>query len=258
MRADLALVEAGLCDTRSQAQLLIKAGEVFFKGATEPLRKSSTDISIPELLEVRRQAPQFVSRGGLKLWHALADVGIGVEGYKCLDFGQSTGGFTDCLLYNGAAHVVGFDVGHGQLHERLRTNNRVTAFEGVNLKGLNTEKWLESSREAANIQNTSDGFDLAVADLSFISLFKVLPSLIPFFSSKTQGLFLLKPQFELGADALDKRGIIRPEIAPLEILSDNMDQACLDFGLRMNALLPCKVRGGDGNQEFFVHLTCYQ
>lgn len=251
MRADLAIVEAGLCDTRSQAQLLIKAGEVFLSGTNRAITKPSQMVPSPQLLEVRRSTPEFVSRGGIKLWHALSETELTIEGKYCLDFGQSTGGFTDCLIQAGAELVVGFDVGHGQLNAKLTNHPKVIAYEGVNLKTLDPQAWIDKWREEKSVSE----FDIAVADLSFISLFKILPSVRGLLNAACECLFLIKPQFELGPEWIDKKGIIKKDLDTLEALKPNLLAACEEFNFRLNRVAPCKIKGGDGNQEYFAHLT---
>ena len=205
MRADQLLVQQGHAPSRSAAQRLIEAGAVRWlspEGWQVP-RKSGDDLPDGCEIEITDDAElRFVSRGGLKLDGALAHCGIDVTGMTCLDVGQSTGGFTDVLLQRGAARVVGVDVGHGQLHARLRDDPRVTAIERVNARHLDAAR-LPVQR-----------YDLVVGDLSFISLALVLPALAPLVAGPAgQLLMLVKPQFELQPADIGKGGLVRSDAA---------------------------------------------
>lgn len=252
MRADLALVERGLCASRAQAQALIEAGKVFVRFGTQPaqtVRKASQAIEAFNTIEVQNPDPVYVSRGGIKLAGALDTAGIKVEGLRCADFGQSTGGFTDCLLQRGAKSVVGFDVGREQLHPSLRAKDEVLAFEGINLKDLDVKHWL------AKLELEHGDWmplDLAVADLSFISLKRVLPSLAPFLQPRKLGLFLVKPQFELGPEYLGKNGLVKNPEKWVTKLQSEVSETCVELGLQVEEFFPCAIQGGDGNQEYFV------
>src|SRR6476619_5044939 len=172
MRADQLLVERGLAATRSQAQRLIAAGLQWHDGRCwRPVAKNGEDLPQAAQLQLRDDAAtRYVSRGGLKLAGALDAAGLDPRGWRCLDVGQSTGGFTDCLLQRGAAQVVGVDVGHGQLHARIREDARVTAVEGVNARTRTAEAWAaESEDDEDDEAPVGDSFGLIVGDLSFIS-----------------------------------------------------------------------------------------
>lgn len=248
------MVEAGLCSSRAQARALIESGQVVLKSLSgaQPVKKASQSIHITQDLQIIGDRPRFVSRGGIKLQHAIAEAGIKVENLRCVDFGQSTGGFTDCLLQLGAKAVVGFDVGHDQLHPTIRSNANVVAFEGVNLKDLDVKTW---RNELSNLGEAKFPFDLAVADLSFISLRRVLPSILGLLDRSTTCLFLVKPQFELGKEHLGKNGLVKD----LEGQTENLKQATFESlracGCSPHQFLECAIKGGDGNQEFFVHAT---
>ena len=239
MRADQLLVQQGLAPTRSAAQRLIARGAVRWRGPAgwAVPRKAGEDL--PEGCELALSDDaelRWASRGGLKLEAALDHRAIDVRGLACLDVGQSTGGFTDVLLARGAARVVGVDVGHGQLHPRLRSDPRVTVIEGVNARHL----------DAAALPLPH--FDLAVADLSFISLALVLPALAPL---ADRLLLLVKPQFELQPAQLGKGGIVDPvHHAAVEA---RIREACAALRLQVLDYFPSAVPGGDGNREFFVH-----
>ena len=228
------LVERGLAETRERARRLIMAGRArvgtltLVKPAT--MLESSAEI---ELTEVER----YVSRGGHKLEGALAGFGIDVTGLRCLDLGASTGGFTDCLLQHGAVSVLAIDVGRAQLHQRLRDDARVTLIEGTNARDL---------PELPPI-------DFFVADLSFISLRKVLPSVHARLPAGTMGVVLLKPQFEAGRGQVPRGGVIR-DATVQEGVRDDFAGWAMDAGWRIHGMIPSPIRGGDGNLEYLVHL----
>ena len=245
MRADLLLVHLGLAASRSQAQRLIEAGARWqAPGGWRALAKSDDlpDDARVELLNAAEA--RYVSRGGLKLEGALRASGVDPAGLRCLDVGQSTGGFTDCLLQQGAAHVVGVDVGHGQLHERIRGDARVTAIEGVNARELTAQQ----------AGATDGGFALVVGDLSFISLTLVLPAVVPLMAPGAALLMLVKPQFELQPAQIGKGGIVK-DAALYAGVEQRIRDACVSLGLRVLGWLDSPIAGGDGNREFFVYAT---
>ena len=242
MRADQLLVERGMAPTRSAAQRLIATGAVRWRapaGWRVPTKSgedlpSEADVEITDDAELR-----FVSRGGLKLEGALARLGIDVAGMTCLDLGQSTGGFTDALLARGATHVVGVDVGHGQLHPRLAADPRVTALEGVNARHL----------EAAQLP--VERFDLIVGDLSFISLTLVLPTIVPLLG-EGHLLLLVKPQFELQPVDIGSGGQVKTAAA-YGHAEKRLRKACATNGLRVLDWFNSATPGGEGAREFFLH-----
>ena len=243
MRADQLLVQQGLAPSRSAAQRLIEGGAVRWltpEGWIVP-KKAGADLPEGCEIEITDDAElRFVSRGGLKLDGALAHCGVDVTGMTCLDVGQSTGGFTDVLLQRGAARVVGIDVGHGQLHARLRADPRVTALERVNARLL----------DAAMLPVPR--YDLVVGDLSFISLALVLPALAPLVASPAgQLLMLVKPQFELQPADIGKGGLVRSEGAYARV-EQRLRSACAAVGLIVTAWFDSPITGGDGNREFFI------
>ncbi|WP_298827909.1 TlyA family RNA methyltransferase [uncultured Piscinibacter sp.] len=243
MRADQLLVQRGLAPSRSAAQRLIAQGAVRWLGPAgwAVPRKAGDELPADCELQLTDDAElRWVSRGGLKLEGALTHTGIDVTGRTCLDVGQSTGGFTDVLLQRGAKRVVGIDVGHGQLHPRLRGDARVVALEGVNARHL----------DAAGLPETCYG--LIVGDLSFISLALVLPVLAPLLDSGgSELLMLVKPQFELQPADIGKGGIVRDEAAYARVEA-RIRQACAGSGLEVTDWFESAVAGGDGNREFFV------
>ena len=243
MRADQLLVERGLAATRSQAQRLIAAGVRWRLGQQAWSQIDKNGAVLPEgceLLLLDDAETRFVSRGGLKLEGALQQTGLSPQGLLCLDVGQSTGGFTDCLLQHGAAQVWGVDVGHGQLHPRLANDARVKVIEKVNARAMTPELLGVPS------------FDFIVADLSFISLTLVLPAIANLMKPQASALLLIKPQFELQAQDLGKGGVVKNPALYSQV-EQRLRQACQTVNLDVVAWLPSPITGGDGNQEFFIH-----
>ena len=224
--------------TRSRARSLIMAGRVRIDG--RPATKPGTSVAPGAVLDVERPRP-YVSRGGEKLEAALAAFGLDVRGARALDVGASTGGFTDCLLQHGAREVVAVDVGHGQLHWRLRQDPRVIVHEGVNARDL-----APYARD-----HFPDRFDLIVADVSFISLRKVLPPAFDLLSSGGRVCALIKPQFEAGRAEVGKGGIVRDAEVRTRVVRDLcawvMDE---DFPVKSVGTIPSPLPGRDGNEEF--------
>ncbi len=245
MRADQLLVARGLAASRSQAARLVAAGLIWFDGRAWRTATKSGD-EIPEQAEIKladAAEAKFVSRGGLKLEGALADSKLNVEGLKCLDVGQSTGGFTDCLLQQGARHVTGIDVGHGQLHQKLRDDPRVTCIEKVNARSLTSDDLGTADQ---------DGFDAIVGDVSFISLTLVLPALVDQMRFDASLLFLVKPQFELQPEDIGKGGIVK-DPAMYSVVENRLRDACETLQLKVLGWWPSAIEGGDGNKEFFIY-----
>jgi 23S rRNA (cytidine1920-2'-O)/16S rRNA (cytidine1409-2'-O)-methyltransferase len=186
---------------------------------------------------------RYVSRGGLKLEGALKATGVLVDGWRCLDVGQSTGGFTDCLLQHGAAEVVGVDVGHAQVHPRVSGDERVVCIEGVNAREL--------APGDARIPDALEGFDLVVGDVSFISLTLVLPGVVHLLKPTGQLLMLVKPQFELQPGQVGKGGIVKDD-THFPFVENRVRTALTELGMQVTAWLNSPIEGGDGNREFFV------
>jgi 23S rRNA (cytidine1920-2'-O)/16S rRNA (cytidine1409-2'-O)-methyltransferase len=252
MRADQLLVTRGLAATRSQAQRLIASGMRWHDGrAWHAVGKNGDEVpDAAEVALVDDAEARYVSRGGLKLEGALRAAALDPAGWNCLDVGQSTGGFTDCLLQHGAAQVTGVDVGHGQLHARLRADPRVTAVEGVNARHIAPDFIAggpDGVRAAAR-------FDLIVGDLSFISLTLVLPALVPLLAPHGRLLMLVKPQFELQPGQVGKGGIVR-DPALHAAVEQRIRAACAGLRLAVRGWYDSPVAGGDGNREFFVLAT---
>jgi 23S rRNA (cytidine1920-2'-O)/16S rRNA (cytidine1409-2'-O)-methyltransferase len=262
MRADIFLVEHGFATTRSQAQRLIASGvqwRVEAEGAWKKVVKNGDEVpDAAELQILDNSEAKYISRGGLKLEGALASTGLDVAGLRCLDIGQSTGGFTDCLLQHGAAQVVGVDVGHGQLHGTLRDDPRVVCIEGVNARSLTADDLAEHYHRALNAEEDADSgdfnpeFDFLTGDLSFISLTLVLPAVVRLLKPDGQLLMLVKPQFELQPGQVGKGGIVR-DPALFEFVEKRLRDTCIGLGLDVKAWLASPIAGGDGNREFFIH-----
>ena len=243
-RADQLLVESGRAASRTAAQRLIAAGRVSWAGGV--VSKPALDLAPnTELIVASDPDDRFVSRGGLKLAGALAKTGIPVDNKLCLDVGQSTGGFTDCLVQAGAAHVVGVDVGHGQLHRQLFGNARITAIEGINCRTL-TPGDLGTAFPA-------NGFDLIVGDVSFISMTLILPQLPVLLADSGDLLLLVKPQFEVGPGHVGKNGIVRDPALYPDVERKLRDSAA-SLKLTVHGWLNSPITGGDGNREFFIWL----
>jgi 23S rRNA (cytidine1920-2'-O)/16S rRNA (cytidine1409-2'-O)-methyltransferase len=234
-RLDLELVARGLAESREQAQRLILAGEVWVDH--QRWDKASKLCAATAAIEVRG-ADRYVSRGGYKLEGALKGFALDVTGWRCLDLGASTGGFTDCLLQHGAREVVAVDVGHGQLHWKMRQDPRVKVYEGVHARDLPS---LTEERQVP--------FDLAVVDCSFISLRRVLPPAFDLLSSGGRVCALIKPQFEAGRADVGKGGIVRDAAVRQRVVDDLLSWAEA-FPMTSVGVIPSPLPGRDGNEEF--------
>lgn len=238
-RVDLQLVERGLVSSRQKAQALILAGKVY--SGDIRIDKSGQRLPHDAPLDVREGLP-YVSRGGLKLQAGLDRFGVQPAGMKCLDVGASTGGFTDCLLQRGAAAVWSLDVGYGQLDWKLRTDPRVIVLERTNFRTVH---------EGALPRD----FDLAVVDVSFISMGLILPNLKRSLRRGGQAVVLVKPQFEVGRDLVGKGGVVRDERVRRTAL-ENFEEFAVREGFLVAGAMDCPVPGADGNVEYLVHLKC--
>jgi 23S rRNA (cytidine1920-2'-O)/16S rRNA (cytidine1409-2'-O)-methyltransferase len=234
-RADLVLVDRGLFSSRERARAAVLAGEV--RIGDRVLRKAGELIDVDAALSVAER-PRFVSRGGDKLAGAIESFSIDVAGLKAVDVGASTGGFTDCLLQNGAESVCAIDVGYGQLAWSLRQDHRVRVLERTNIR---------------NVEPTEVGapFDIALADVSFIGLHVVLPTLAALVSPGGQILVLVKPQFEAGKGHVGKRGVVRDEQTHTDVLERVLDQVA-GLGMAVLGLTWSPIKGPEGNIEFWV------
>jgi 23S rRNA (cytidine1920-2'-O)/16S rRNA (cytidine1409-2'-O)-methyltransferase len=235
-RLDKLLVMRGLVDTRAKAQSLILAGQVF--SDQQRLDKAGHMVPIDLAISIRGSLP-YVSRGGLKLAAALDHFEINATNRICLDIGASTGGFTDCLLQRGAAHVTAIDVGHGQLDWKLRQDSRVELRENVNARYLATGDF-------------NCKFDIIVADVSFISLTKILPVILPLSQNPASVIVLIKPQFEVRREEVGKGGIVRDEKLHSRVVEEIVEFAT-DLGMRSVGVIDSPVLGADGNREFLAY-----
>ena len=241
-RLDVLLVEMGFADTRTKAQAIIMSGLVYVDGQ----KADKPGISYEEnvALEVRSGGCPYVSRGGLKLEKALRDFGVDPTGYVCSDSGASTGGFTDCLLQQGAKKVFAIDVGYGQLDWKIRSDPRVVVMERTNVRYV-------------TLEDLGEPLDLSVIDVSFISLSIVLPVIKTFLKPTGQVLCLIKPQFEAGKEKVGKKGVVRDPAVHREVL-DNFVALTEKIGFTILGLTFSPVKGPEGNIEFLAHLTLDQ
>lgn len=238
-RLDVYLSEHGHADTRSKAQALIMAGLVYVDG--QKADKPGLSVEPGQQVEVRGTACPYVSRGGLKLEKALRDFGVDPTGYICSDSGASTGGFTDCLLQQGAKKVFAIDVGYGQLAWKLRSDPRVVCMERTNIRNVSPE-------------DLGEALDLSVVDVSFISLKLVLPVIHSLLKPDGQVLCLIKPQFEAGKDKVGKKGVVRDPAVHREVLERFLETA-KELGFTVRNLTFSPVKGPEGNIEFLGHLS---
>lgn len=246
-RLDLYLVEKGWALSRTHAQELIQAGQVFLveKNQRKALKKASLSVDEAAVIEVEKgPANRFVSRGGLKLEGALEKVNLNVQGLDVLDVGISTGGFTDCLLQKGAALVLGVDVGHGQVHSSLLQDKRLQVLEGINARHLSKEDQVRAQAPASL-------FDLAVMDVSFISIELIIPEISSYLKSTGHLLSLVKPQFEVGVDGLGKGGIVKDASLYTKV-EEKIRKVCESSGFQVLDYFDSPIEGKDGNREFFV------
>ena len=240
-RLDVLLVEQMYAETRSKAQAIIMAGLVYVNGQKADKAGMSFDADTA-VIEVRGQACPYVSRGGLKLEKALRDFGVDPTGFVCSDSGCSTGGFTDCLLQQGASKVFAIDVGYGELNWKIRNDPRVVVMERTNIRYVTPE-------------DIGEPLDLSVIDVSFISLRIVLPAIKNLLKeNQGQVLCLIKPQFEAGRENVGKNGVIREGAIHKEVL-DNFVALAKELGFTILGLTFSPVKGPAGNIEFLGHLT---
>jgi 23S rRNA (cytidine1920-2'-O)/16S rRNA (cytidine1409-2'-O)-methyltransferase len=257
MRADQLLVHRGLATSRSQAQRLIESGvRKLTRDGWKAVSKGDDLFDDVELELLNAAEVKYVSRGGLKLEGALRAGGISAQGKLCLDIGQSTGGFTDCLLQQGAEFVVGVDVGHAQLHARLRADERVICLEKINARELNAPDLIAicaSSIPANGHFSSKDSrFDLLVGDVSFISQTLLVDRFAGMLKPGANVLMLVKPQFELQPGDLAKGGIVK-DAALYEKVEARIRESYANAGLLVTNYFESPIAGGDGNREFFVH-----
>jgi len=281
MRIDQLLVQRQLASTRSQAQRLIAGGVEWLQADVwRRVVKNGDEVPDDARLQLLDDSEaRYVSRGGLKLEAALKRVGLAVTDFQCLDVGQSTGGFTDCLLKQGAAMVVGIDVGSAQLHPSLRADPRVLCLEGINARALEAADLTAAYEDSISATGQFDiedavdpdgpaptddealaeaafvpEFDLIVADLSFISQTLVLPAVVPLLKAGGTLLSLVKPQFELQPGQVGKGGIVK-DAAFYAVVEQRLRDCCAELGLDVTDWFDSPIAGGDGNREFFIAAT---
>ena len=239
-RLDVLLVSRGLASSREKAKAIIMAGDVFVNGQREDKPGTSFDESKIKSLEVKGDELPYVSRGGLKLEKAMKNFGLKLDGFVCMDIGASTGGFTDCMLQNGAVKVYSVDVGHGQLAWKLRSDERVVCMEKTNFRYLTRD-------------DIDDDLDFASVDVSFISLTKILIPARKLLKDKGAMVCLIKPQFEAGRDKVGKKGVVREPEIHKEVIEKVIDFADL-IGFNVLNLEFSPVRGPEGNIEYLVYI----
>ena len=236
IRLDKLLVEKGYVDTRSKALGMIMAGDVLIDG--KPVTKAGTPVDEFSSI-LLKETPAYVSMAGGKLVAALDAFGVDLTGRVAIDIGASTGGFTDVMLQRGAARIFAVDVGHAQLHWRLRNNDKVICLEGVNARNL----------EPSTITHPCD---IATFDVSFISLKLVVPPVLKVLSPNSDIIALIKPQFEAGRHQVSKGGIVRDIDVANKVISD-MKNFFISLGLDVSGTIPSPVKGVKGNQEYLIH-----
>lgn len=237
-RLDVLLVQRGLAPSREKAKVMIMEGNVFVEGQRED--KAGTSFDDKVAIEVRGNTLKYVSRGGLKLEKAMANFGISLENKVCMDIGASTGGFTDCMLQNGAKKVYAVDVGYGQFAWKLRQDERVVCMEKTNIRYVTP----------ADIQ---DVLDFASVDVSFISLTKVLPAAKELLTEQGEMVCLIKPQFEAGKEKVGKKGVVRDPKVHEEVIEKVISFAQeIGFGIKNLEFSP--IKGPEGNIEYLVYI----
>ncbi len=238
-RLDVAVFEQGYAPSREKAKAIIMAGIVYVNN--QKVDKAGFELKEGDVLEVRGKTIQYVSRGGLKLEKAMQEFPITLEGKFCMDVGASTGGFTDCMLQNGAVKVYSVDVGYGQLAWKLRTDERVVNLERTNFRYATREQ-------------IPDEVDFASVDVSFISLKHILPNLNALLASDGQAVCLIKPQFEAGKEKVGKKGVVRDLNVHLEVV-ENVISLALENGFSVMGLQFSPIKGPEGNIEYLIYLN---
>jgi len=238
IRLDVAVVEKGFAPSREKAKAVIMAGQVYVNN--QKVDKAGTEIKEDDLVEVRGNTLKYVSRGGLKLEKAMQEFPISLEGKICMDVGASTGGFTDCMLQNGAVKVYSIDVGYGQLAWKLRCDERVVNLERTNFR-------------YADEEIIKDKIDFSSVDVSFISLKHILPNLNRLLAENGSAVCLIKPQFEAGREKVGKKGVVREKSVHLEVVNRILKLA-LENGFSVCGLQFSPIKGPEGNIEYLVYL----
>ena len=237
-RLDVLLVKRGLAESREKAKAIIMSGIVYVEDQKED--KAGTTFDENAKIEVRGSTLKYVSRGGLKLEKAMTHFGVTLDQKVCMDVGASTGGFTDCMLQNGAVKVFSVDVGHGQLAWKLRNDPRVVCMEKTNIRYVTPE-------------DIGEPLDFASVDVSFISLSKVLPAARELLKDGGEMVCLIKPQFEAGREKVGKKGVVRDPKVHLEVIQTVL-QTAMDLGFSILDLEYSPIKGPEGNIEYLVHL----
>lgn len=238
-RLDVAVFEQGYAPSREKAKAIIMAGIVYVNN--QKVDKAGFELKEGDVLEVRGKTLQYVSRGGLKLEKAMQEFPITLEGKVCMDVGASTGGFTDCMLQNGAVKVYSVDVGYGQLAWKLRTDERVVNLERTNFRYATREQ-------------IPDEVDFASVDVSFISLKHILPNLNTLLAPDGQAVCLIKPQFEAGKEKVGKKGVVRDLNVHLEVV-ENVINLAVENGFSVMGLQFSPIKGPEGNIEYLIYLN---
>lgn len=239
-RLDVLLVRRGLAESREKAKAVIMAGCVYVNDQKEDKAGAMFDETKISNLEVRGNTLPYVSRGGLKLAKAMKQFDISLEGKVCMDIGASTGGFTDCMLQNGAVKVYSVDVGHGQLAWKLRNDERVVCMEKTNFRYMVRD-------------DIQDDLDFASVDVSFISLTKILGPAYNLLKTDAQMVCLIKPQFEAGKEKVGKKGVVRDPAVHVGVIEMVMDYA-VSIGFEILNLDYSPIRGPEGNIEYLLHI----
>ncbi len=238
-RLDVALFELGLTESREKARALIMSGQVYVNG--QKSLKAGDNIKPDDKIEVRGEKMPFVSRGGYKLDKAMKSFELSLDGKICMDVGASTGGFTDCMLMNGAVKVYSIDVGYGQLAWKLRSDERVVNLERTNFRYVTCEQ-------------VPDEIDFSSVDVSFISLKLILPVLYSLLKADGEAVCLVKPQFEAGREKIGKKGVVRDKAVHLEVI-DNCIGYAIENGFKIKGLDFSPVKGPEGNIEYLLYIT---
>lgn len=238
-RLDTAVFELGFCDSRSKASALIMSGSVYVNGQKET--KAGYAVKPTDKIELKGKQMPYVSRGGYKLEKAMKHFPITLKDCVCMDIGASTGGFTDCMLQNGAKKVYSIDVGYGQLAWKLRTDERVVNLERTNFRYLTSETVVEK-------------IDFASIDVSFISLKLILPVLFDFLKEDGQCVALIKPQFEAGRDKVGKKGVVRELSTHIEVIESIVNFA-FETGFSVLGLTFSPIKGPEGNIEYLMYIA---
>lgn len=238
-RLDTALFELGFTESREKAKALIMAGQVYVNG--QKSLKAGDNIKPDDKIEVRGEKMPFVSRGGYKLDKAMKSFNLSLDGKICMDVGASTGGFTDCMLMNGAVKVYSIDVGYGQLAWKLRSDSRVINLERTNFRYVTREQ-------------VPDEIDFSSVDVSFISLKLILPVMYSLLSDDGEAVCLVKPQFEAGREKIGKKGVVRDKSVHLEVIEKCIGYA-RENGFKIKGLDFSPVKGPEGNIEYLLYIT---